>query len=129
MAEQLQPRKLLSNLEYTTLLNKVEDRTSITRLDWHQCLTPQYTPAERFPVVMGSDIIYYEQDAAALVAAILAHTSPGGAFYLMNRRGRPGLRAVLDLLQQHGSVEEEELTLINNFDSTPLLLAVFRPPP
>jgi len=36
---------------------------------------------------------------------------------------------VLDLLQQHGSVEEEELTLINNFDSTPLLLAVFRPPP
>jgi hypothetical protein len=45
----------------------------------------------------------------------------------MNRRGRPGLRKVLDLLLQHGTVEEEEYTLINNFDSTPLLFAAFHP--
>jgi len=124
--KQLQPSKLLGNLDYTTQLNGVKERSRILRLDWHECLSPGYAAAEQFEVVIGSDVIYYSEDAPALAAAILAHTSPTGVFYLMNRRGRPGLAQVLELLKQKGQVEEHEYTLFNNFDSTPLLMVQFR---
>jgi hypothetical protein len=51
--EALQPRQLLSNLEYTLQLNRVDTSSSIIRLDWHQCLAPDYRPAETFDVIIG----------------------------------------------------------------------------
>jgi hypothetical protein len=49
---------------------------------------------ERFPVVVGSDVIYYEEDAEALASTIVRSTEPGGKFIMMNRAGRPGLETV-----------------------------------
>ena len=33
--------------------------------------------ARSYPVVVGSDVIYYERDAEALVATVLAHLDAG----------------------------------------------------
>ena len=51
--EKLQPRKLLTNLEYTTQLNNVDAACQIIRLDWHDCLAPNYIPPEQYQVVIG----------------------------------------------------------------------------
>ena len=49
---------------------------------------------ERFQVVVGSDVIYYEEDAEALASTVVRSTEPGGKFIMMNKAGRPGLETV-----------------------------------
>ena len=58
---------------------------------------------------------------------MLAHLAPGGTFVLMNRAGRPGLDAVLAALRgaPGGRIEEQRATLLSNWDSTEMMLAVF----
>ncbi|EKX48089.1 hypothetical protein GUITHDRAFT_106168 [Guillardia theta CCMP2712] len=121
----LQPRNLLENLLTNVELNGLEEKCQVTRLDWHACLADSFRPVKEFQCVIGSDVIYYEEDAEALTAAIVKHLRAGGTFFLMNRRGRPGLSAVLENLERMGKVEVTELSLFNNFDSTPLLFATF----
>jgi len=69
--------------------------------------------------VIGSDLIYYKRDAAALAATIVSHTSRAGVAHLMCRRGRRGLVEVVDLLRAQGEVKEEAYTLfpLRNDDS------------
>ena len=62
--------------------------------------------------MIGSDLIYYKRDAAALASTIISHTSRAGVAHLMCRRGRRGLAEVVDLLRAQGEVEEESYTLI-----------------
>ena len=53
-------------------------------LDWTRCLDASFKPAERFDVVIGSDLIFDGIDAAALAATIVTHTAPDGVCYLLS---------------------------------------------
>ncbi len=97
-------------------------------LDWNDCMRPEYVPSSRYPVVLGADVIYYEHLAAPLAAAIIAHTAEGGDCYLMNRVGRPGLDSLLARLGEAGELQTTDYTIVNNFDSTQLRLAIWRSP-
>lgn len=44
--------------------------------------------------MVGSDVIYYEEDAEALASTVVRSTEPGGKFIMMNKAGRPGLETV-----------------------------------
>ena len=47
-------------------------------MDWHTALAPGFQPDRTFDLVIGSDLIYYQSDAAALAATIAAHTKRSG---------------------------------------------------
>lgn len=71
-----EPVQLLQNLKETVELNGLQPSAcSVAHLDWHTSLTPHFSPDRTFDVVIGSDLIYYEADAAALAATIVAHTA------------------------------------------------------
>ena len=50
----------------------------VLHLDWHTALAPGFQPDRTFDLVIGSDLIYYQSDAAALAATIAAHTKRSG---------------------------------------------------
>ena len=74
--------------------------------------------------------------AAVIGAAVVAHTAPGGAAYLMCVKGRPGVDAFPDALLQrhcdvHGGgdnvqVETEEMCVMQSFGAADLVLVSYR---
>ena len=66
----------------------------IQRLDWHA--PPPEGGGEKFEVVIGSDVGYYEEDAVALASTAIRATAPGGKFLLMNRVGTDKRSAALE---------------------------------
>lgn len=85
----------------------------------------------RFPVVIGSDLIYDAATVEALYAAVIAHVADGGVLYLMSQRDRKGLPELQAKLAAAGEVALEEFTLVNDYGvspvSTPVVLTTFRP--
>ena len=115
-----QPKELLANLGNTIALNGLEGSScTVAHLDWHSSLSSSFVAARQFDVVIGSDVIYYKRDAAALAATIIAHTASDGVAYLMCQRGRRGLGDLVALLGAHGHVEEEEYTMIHLVNTDP----------
>jgi predicted nicotinamide N-methyase len=128
---------LLSNLAANVRLNEVD--AEIIDLDWGDCLGREHErpSAGTFEVVVGSDLVYEGWSTEALASAVVAHTAPGGAAYLMCVRGRriadsDGDESVLDSelvrnLESHsmGTVECEPLWLHNSFGRTNLALVTF----
>ena len=51
---------------------------------------------------------------------------PSGSAYVMNAKGRPGVDRLQQELAVAGEVETEELTLLNSYGKTELLLTTFR---
>ena len=115
-----QPKELLSNLGYSIALNGLEGSgCTVAHLDWHSSLSSSFVADRQFDVVIGSDVIYYKRDAAALAATIIAHTASAGVAYLMCQRGRRGLGDLVALLRAQGHVEEEEYTMIHLLNTHP----------
>ena len=81
----------------------------------------------RFPVVIGSDLIYDVATVEALYAAVIAHVADGGVLYLMSQRDRSGLPELQTKLAAAGEVELEEFTLVNDYGVSPVVLTTFRP--
>ena len=129
-ALQAKAGNLQSNLAGTIRANAMSGSVSAAVLDWRDCLRPGYAPAETFDVVIGSDLVYYEEDAEPLAAAVVSHTAAGGTCYLMCRRGRPAgdraLAALVELLQARGSLEVEDLTIAHFWHGKELALLTFR---
>lgn len=98
-------------------------------LDWNQCLDESFQAAEKFPVVIGSDLIYEVDTAKALCAAVLKHIADDGVLYLMSQTGRPGVAEVHRLLEEAGSLTTQDFVLENDYGVTDVMLATFRPGP
>ena len=81
---------LLTGLASNAALNGV-DATTLA-LDWSVCLDDGFSPSRRYEVVLGADLVHTEKyDLEALCAAVVKHTAPGGAAYLMSTATRPGV--------------------------------------
>lgn len=76
VSEELQPSRLLEHLHTSIALNGLKDVCEVVRIDWHH----REEAVEKFPIVIGSDVIYYERDAKALAQTVIERTEPGGAF-------------------------------------------------
>ena len=127
-AAQTQAATLLANLPRNAALSGLSATAVETMgLDWNDCLDASFAEAERFAVVLGSDLIYDVSTAEALCAAVLAHVADGGVFYLMTERDRTGLPELQALLDAAGSLEVDEFTLISDNGATPVVLSTFRP--
>lgn len=83
VSEDVQPEGILDNLLYNVGVNSVRGTCEISRLDWHA--PPSLIPEKKFDVVLGSEVIYYEEDAEALASTVIRRTAPGGKFLLMNK--------------------------------------------
>ena len=124
--------RLLENLESNAHLNGLDATTSAVALDWEVCVPAEFEPTdlalEPFPVIVGSDLVYYEHTAPALAAAVVKLLAPGGAAYMVNVQGRRGGDSLLDLLadSREGQLEIEELGLVNNYGRSELVLTTFR---
>lgn len=86
-------------------------------------------------VVLGSELIYYEQAAPALAEAIIQLTAAGGVAYLVSRATRRlGLETLLSSLAEAGTLQREEWTLLRSDGETgeerrtELLCVTFRKP-
>ena len=129
------PLQLLENLKENTRRNALSDRVSVMPLEWTDYAegAPDGVQ-ETFPVVIGSDLAYYEQTAPALAATIARVTAPGGIALLMSKKTRrPGLETVHRLLGEAGELQVEEWSLLNsqqvsfnNDGRTAFLLTTFR---
>ena len=118
--------ELLNNLDRNIHLNGVE--AEARALDWEACLEDGYEPSATYPVVIGSDLVYEGFAVRALAAAVVAHTSPGGAAYLMSAKNRFDAASgeLLPLLEASGSVTTEPYHVRNSLGRTELVLTVFR---
>ena len=129
-------QQLIGNLAYNQRANSLDGAEDagggmeVMSLDWCHSLEASFVAAERFPVVIGTDLIYDQVDAKALAATVVSHTAADGVCYLMStqRDGCAGLTQLHALLEASGSLSLEEFTIINEFGITPsLVLATFRP--
>ena len=73
--------------------------------------------------------MYDEQCILPLAAAVVKHTAPGGAAYLMCAKGRPGVEALPAALQATygGVVEREEMSVMNSFGACEVVLITYTP--
>jgi predicted nicotinamide N-methyase len=126
------PLRLLENLASNARRSSVGGQTRIVPLEWLECARDDYVPASEgveasYPVLIGSDLCYYEQVAPALYETIMKLCDAEGGAYLMSpRTKRPGLDTLRSLLRQAGQLEEQELSLVSNYGRTELLLLTFR---
>jgi len=120
---------LCDNLEGNARLSRVADRCEAITLDWHASLRSGFAPARRYEAIVGSDIVYNEDDVDALVATIVAHLQPGATCHLMLPKGRTGLPRLLSTLSELGDVTTEELAVVNSFQRTELCRVEFVCPP
>ena len=104
----------------------------VVGLEWDELgAEPRITP---HAVVLGSELIYYEQAAPALAAAIIQLTAAGGVAYLVSRATRRlGLEDLLASLAEAGALQREEWSLLRSDDAgeesrTELLFVTFRKP-
>lgn len=126
---------LLPNIEANARLNGLADdpdetdrteRTARTLpLDWESCFGAE--PTDLYDVVIGSDVVYEGFAITALAAAMIAHTAPGGAAYLMSARSRwdDASGALLVLLKAQGTIDLESFTIHNSFGRSELVLATW----
>ena len=101
-------------------------------IDWEEVSRDDFVVEEAFPVVIGSDLLYYEQAAPALAETLRKLTAAGGVAYILSKRTRrPGLHTLLNRLGACGSVEMTEMSLLNmqSASRTEFVLATFRKPP
>jgi len=120
---------LRDNLKVNARLSRVHARCEAIALDWHASLRSGFEPSRRYEVIVGSDLVYYEEDVDALVATIVAHLQPGATCHLMSRQGRTGLPQLLSALGELGDVTTEELAVVNSFGRTELCRIEFVSPP
>ena len=120
--------QLVDKIDHNLRANGLSESTDVIGLDWGSCLAESFEAAERFPVVMGTDLIYQTVDAAALCAAIVAHTALDGTCFLMStpRSGCTGVRDVFKLLEEAGTLELEDFSLVNEFGASRLVLSTWR---
>ena len=118
---------LLANLVRNAELNGVA--ATAVDLDWSDCLAETFEPHATFPLVLGADLMYDEQCILPLAAAVVKHTAPGGAAYLMCAKGRPGVEALPAALQATygGVVEREEMSVMNSFGACEVVLITYTP--
>ena len=120
--------RLLENLKGNAAANERAGVTAVHALDWETVASDRYTPPRTYPVVIGSDIVYYEQTSHALAASVTKLTAAGGLALLLSKRTRrPGLHTTLAHLREVGSVEVEELVLYDMAEGqqTDVVLATF----
>ena len=119
---------LLANLVRNAEFNGVA--ATAVELDWSDCLAETFEPHATFPLVLGADLMYDEQCILPLAAAVVKHTAPGGAAYLMCVKGRPGVEALPAALQATyaGVVEREEMSVMNSFGACEVVLITYTPP-
>lgn len=124
--------RLLENLSENVLLNGLKKTAHTINLNWETCLNHDFSASqiglEPYPVVIGSDLVYYENTAPALAATVLKMTAPGGTACLMNVKNRRGSERFLDELSSanEGQVDVREMSLVNNFGRADLMLITFR---
>jgi predicted nicotinamide N-methyase len=120
---------LLDNLHSNAERN-LGSNYCVEALDWSDCMADDFSPRHRrlYDRVIGSDLVYYEHTAPMLAAAVIKHLAPGGLACLMNVKGRTGVDAFNERMcaTREGQVTIRELTLVNNFGTTPLVLTEFR---
>ena len=136
------PLLLLDNLRANARRNRPADQpdaapapscdVDVVGLEWDELgAEPRITP---HAVVLGSELIYYEQAAPALAAAIIQLTAAGGVAYLVSRATRRlGLEDLLASLAEAGALQREEWSLLRSDDAgeesrTELLFVTFRKP-
>ena len=122
---------LLTGLASNAALNGV-DATTLA-LDWSVCLDDGFSPSRRYEVVLGADLVHTEKyDLEALCAAVVKHTAPDGAAYLMSTVTRPGVSELPDALRRWGgdgsAVVVEEMAVMNSFGQCEVVLVTYRPP-
>lgn len=125
-------QQLIDNLMHNRRANAQGGAMEVMSLDWRSCLEASFEPVERFPVVIGTDLVYDSVNAAALAATIVAHTAADGVCYLMStmREGCSGVADLHRLLEASGSLSLAEFSVVSGFSVTPsLVLATFRPLP
>ena len=144
-------RNLLGNIAHNAKANGVA--AEVTTLDWHAATDESdaetesreasreeraqaQAPLGTFDVVLASDCIYHQTDAAALAAAVCRHTAPGGKAVMMNRTGREGGAdaLLLDHLRDAvgaggGAVAVEDLQIVSSTFSEALQLVTLTLPP
>lgn len=98
-------------------------------LNWEDCLREDYEPHGLYEVVLGSDLVYEGFAASALLAALMAHTAPGGVAYLMSASTRftkaAGALSLLKALKAAGTVSLEPMTIHNSHGRTRVLLVAW----
>lgn len=99
-------------------------------LNWEECLAEGYTPAGGlYDVVLGSDLVYEGFNTAALLAALVAHTAPGGTAYLMSASSRftrsAGALSLLKGLKAEGSVKIAPMAIHNSYGRTEVVLVTW----
>lgn len=146
---------LLATLAANAALNAVDATTTVQPLDWCDCMVEGYAPDATYPVVLGADLVHDEKySLPALCAAVVTHTAPGGAAYLMCAKGRPGVDALPDALLRcaggsrssssstsstsgsssageaeggAASVKVEEMCVMNSYGVADMVLVTYRP--
>ena len=78
---------LLTSCAENASVNGLQDTVSVSRLDW----ADTRGAADQFEVVLGSDVIYAEEHAAALPDVLQRHLAPGGVALLVNGIRFPGV--------------------------------------
>ena len=111
---------LLSNLRHNAKLNGLQ--MECARLDWRD--TASWLDRQ-YDLVVGSDLLYYVENAAPLAQTLAHHVAPGGTAVLVSPaqpRGGVTLDEVCDTLvanlPEGGQVEQESCWLRRSSDST-----------
>ena len=135
---------LLDTLTSNAALNRVDETTTVRSLDWCECMEEKYEPHATYKVVLGADLVHDEKySLPALCAAVVKHTAPDGAAYLMCAKGRPGVAALPDTLlrcadaERNGAsgsgevelttVKMEEMCVMNSYGAADMVLVTYCP--
>ena len=97
--------RLLQNMQSNVELNAVGGKVHAEALDWEDCVAEEYSPADVFPLLVGSDLVYYENTAPAPAVAATKLTAPGGVAHLMSFKGRAGGERALEMLSRAGDMQ------------------------
>ncbi len=112
----------LAFLEANRLENKC-DHARVRRLDWHQ---PDL--AERFDIILGSELIYKESDFGAMRTLFRDLLRPAGEILLAGEI-RQTNKAFLDAMQSDFRIQIAKHTLRGDAREIPLLLIRMKPKP
>jgi 16S rRNA G1207 methylase RsmC len=110
----------LAFLEANRLVNQCTT-ARIRRLDWNQV-----EPADRFDVILGSELIYKEEDFEVMRTLLCALLNPGGEVLLAGEM-RQTNKAFLDCMQSAFRIQIAKQTLRSGSESIALLLIRMQP--
>ena len=128
--KRLIPSAMLTNLQFNVNLNEQNDNMDVRHIDWYDYLPEKSTKRldddEHYDLIVGSDLINWEDDVEALIAT-LKHFMSRGAIGLLSTQteNRKGLPLFLQRLDEEFNSVETENYYVQHYDTHPMLLIKF----